>query len=249
VSRGWFASVEGDAALITSRPVRWGLGDAALGLLLAQAVSLVATLAVFAALGYLDDPGFTADDLSLETIAFLQMFLWGGYGGVALYSASRKGNGPVLDLGWKFRWPDLYQGLIIGVGTQWAAGIMYALMFLFLPEQDVSEAARNLTDRASGFGILALLFVVVVGAPVIEELFFRGLLLRSLQRRFGAWSAIVISSLVFAVVHLQLLQFPALFLFGFVAGWLTIRSGRLGPAIWAHVAFNSWTVAILLLVS
>ena len=48
---------------------------------------------------------------------------------------------------------------------------------------------------------------------------------------------------MFAAVHLQLLQFPALVLIGLVLGWLTLRTGRLGPAIWAHVAFNATATA------
>ena len=44
-----------------------------------------------------------------------------------------------------------------------------------------------------------------------------------------------------------MLSAAALVLFGLVAGWLTLRSGRLGPAIWTHVGFNGVTVLTLLL--
>ena len=51
---------------------------------------------------------------------------------------------------------------------------------------------------------------------------------------------------MFGAVHLQLLQFPALTLIGLVLGWLTLRYGRLGPAIWAHIAFNAVATVMLL---
>jgi membrane protease YdiL (CAAX protease family) len=47
--------------------------------------------------------------------------------------------------------------------------------------------------------------------------------------------------------HLQPLQFPALLVFGVILGVLTVRYGRLGPALWAHVGFNATTLASLLL--
>jgi membrane protease YdiL (CAAX protease family) len=114
-------------------------------------------------------------------------------------------------------------------------------------DRDLSAEARELTDKATdAVGVVLLVLVVVVLAPIIEELFFRGLLLRSLERRVGRWGALIISSLVFGAVHLQALQFLALTVIGLVLGWLTQHFGRLGPAIWAHVAFNGVATALLL---
>jgi membrane protease YdiL (CAAX protease family) len=95
---------------------------------------------------------------------------------------------------------------------------------------------------------VAVLFVfLVIGAPVVEELFFRGLLLRSLDRRFGTPAAVIGSALVFGLVHYELLQLPALILFGIVLAVLAERTGRLGPGIAAHAAFNAATVLSLTL--
>jgi membrane protease YdiL (CAAX protease family) len=54
---------------------------------------------------------------------------------------------------------------------------------------------------------------------------------------------------VFGVTHFQLLQFPALVAFGAVLGFLALRTGRLGPSIVAHMAFNAVTVTALVLTS
>ncbi|MEY2447361.1 MAG: protease family protein, partial [Acidimicrobiaceae bacterium] len=51
----------------------------------------------------------------------------------------------------------------------------------------------------------------------------------------------------FGAAHFEPLQFPALFAFGLVAAGLATRTGRLGPGMWAHVAFNAVAVAGLLL--
>jgi membrane protease YdiL (CAAX protease family) len=61
--------------------------------------------------------------------------------------------------------------------------------------------------------------------------------------------AIVGSSAVFGLVHFQLLQFPALMVVGVVNAVLTLRTGRLGPAVCAHVAFNGTAVAVQFVVT
>jgi len=79
-------------------------------------------------------------------------------------------------------------------------------------------------------------------APVVEELFYRGLLLRSLERSLPRAAALVTSALIFGAVHFELRLLPGLFIAGLVFGWLVQRSGRLGPGIFAHIGFNSVTI-------
>jgi membrane protease YdiL (CAAX protease family) len=136
---------------------------------------------------------------------------------------------------------------VVGIVTQLVViPIIYAPLLRLLDDPDLSAEAKALTDRAHGVGIALLVILTIVGAPIIEELFFRGLLLRSLLRRLPPWAAIGISSLLFAFVHFQPLQFLALAIFGAIAGTLAWRSGRLGPSICAHMAFNATTVIVLL---
>ena len=55
----------------------------------------------------------------------------------------------------------------------------------------------------------------------------------------------VVSGLIFGASHFELLQLPALALVGVFFAVLVVKTGRLGPAIWAHVAFNTITVVAL----
>lgn len=227
--------------------VDWDLKDALLALVVAQVAALVGSILILYSAGYT-----TPDEIDAAPLWMLlltQVPLWLGYGGITLWATTRKGHGPVLDLGWRFRWPDIPFGLVTGALVQLVAvPILYIPIRLLAPDEDLSEPARELADRATEpLSVVMLLLITVVGAPIVEELFFRGLLLRSLERRFGPLTAVVGSSLVFGAVHFQWLQLPALVLFGAVCAWLTLRSGRLGPAIWAHVGFNLVTVLALLL--
>ena len=224
---------------------RWGLGEAALGLLVANVAAVVIGVMILGAMGEADtDP----DDYSLALVALLQIPLWTGYLGAPLWAAARKGRGVVEDFGLRVKAVDIPVGLALGAATQVVLiPLLYLPIFWLIGDRDLSEEARSLTDRADNpVGVVLLVLIVVVGAPIIEELFFRGLLLRALEKRWNATVGLVVSSLVFGAVHFQPLQTPALVLFGFVAGVLAIRTGRLGASIFAHVAFNAIAVATLL---
>jgi hypothetical protein len=112
---------------------------------------------------------------------------------------------------------------------------------------DLAEPARALADKAQGpWGWIVLGLVVVAGAPLVEELFYRGLLLGALRKRgLGPVLASVICGAVFAAMHLQPLQFLGLFVLGTVLSGLVLRTGRVGSAVVAHATFNAVTVALL----
>lgn len=228
------------------REPTWGLGDAFGGLLLANVIAVVVGGLILAATG---NESVESEDLSLVLVAVLQIPLWVGYLGAPMWASRRKGNGLAQDFGFRQRAIDVPVGLAAGIATQLALiPLLYVPIFWLTGEQDLSGPARELTDRATDpLGVALLVAIVVIGAPIIEELFFRGLFLRSVERRLGTGWAVAITSIVFGAIHLQILQFPALAFAGLVFALLTVRSGRLGPAIWDHVGFNGVAVATLVL--
>jgi membrane protease YdiL (CAAX protease family) len=226
----------------------WGLGDAAVGWLIALAGGAIASTIVLSANGLEPDQ---QEELSLGWVAVAQVGLWVGFLGVPWFAARVKGRGLVQDFGLRCTPSDVGIGAAWGTVTQLVLiSLLYAPIFWLtdIGAEEMSAPARDLTDRASDpFGVVMLVLIVGIGAPVFEEIFYRGLLLRSLERRFGQQWAVVGSGVVFGLAHFQPLQAPALIMFGVVVGSLTVRYGRLGPAIAAHVVFNMVTVVSLLL--
>jgi uncharacterized protein len=174
--------------------------------------------------------------------------LWLGLVGAAVYASRTLGTGSLSrDFGWRIgAWWDLPVGAAIGLASQYAL-----IPLLYLPfrtvDHSLSHQLSQPAQRETGSAHTALAAVVVllflaVGAPLVEELFFRGLLLRSLMVRFPAPVAVVVSALLFALAHFEPLQFAGLALFGVVLGILAWRTGRLGPSIGAHMAFNAAAV-------
>jgi len=168
--------------------------------------------------------------------------------------ASRKGAGRLSsDFGLRFRWSDLGVGLLVALAVQLL--VLPGIAFLLRPllgEPEVSGPVEDLLDKAQGLAFVVLLLSVCVGAPLVEELFFRGLLLRSLQRRVAAGLAVAASATAFGLSHASSLPAEAVILvivsltvFGAILALLAIRTGRLGASIVTHAVFNLFTLLYL----
>ena len=100
--------------------------------------------------------------------------------------------------------------------------------------------------------LVLLLLALGVVAPLTEELLFRGLVLPGLTRRYGFPIALISSSLLFGLFHLNPWQALPAALAGLYLGWLRHRTGGVGHSMLAHAVFNGlpfiaaalgWTVA------
>ncbi len=97
---------------------------------------------------------------------------------------------------------------------------------------------RLLLGEMMSPGIVPLLFACVA-APVLEEMLFRGVILRSFLRQYSRTRAILWSAAIFGVAHLNLYQLASAFAIGIVAGWLYERCRSLWPCILLHAAYNA----------
>ncbi len=149
-------------------------------------------------------------------LAVVNAPLWLGLAGAPLL-ARRAGLSWRRDLGWGMSAIDIPAGLALGIATQFALIPLYEVIFLFFGEQDVSGPARSLVASVdSPLDLLGLLVITVVMAPLTEEIAYRGLLFRGIRDMerghvgSGVVVAAVVSSVIFAASHFQLIQFPGL---------------------------------------
>ena len=153
------------------------------------------------------------------------------------------------DLGLQFRWIDL----AIGLGCWFAAVVTQIVVSLVLQALGLplGSNTEDITDSTTDpMLFVALAVTAILVAPVVEELFFRGLLLRSFKSRLVPWLAGVVQGLIFGAIHVQvglgvanLTLISALAGVGIVFGFFADRVGRLGPVIVAHGILN--TIAVL----
>ncbi len=228
---------------VPARAVRWNVRDALLVLLGAQLLSILWAVTL---LGVAYGPDAVPDPLPITVAALANLGLAAGYFFGPLLVCRTKGNGAVDDLGARVKPADVPLGIALGICTQ-----LVLLPLLYWPiswfvDGDPSEAAKELValvDTPFEWAVLVLSAVVI--APVVEELFYRGLFLRAVQARLGPVPAAIITSAVFAAVHRQLLPLPGLFVFGLIAAALALYTGRLGPSWALHVGFNATTLVVL----
>jgi membrane protease YdiL (CAAX protease family) len=137
----------------------------------------------------------------------------------------------------------------IGWGFVAVVGFFIVMIpYTLLLEPETQETVDVIADEQSVAALIALGVLVIVAAPISEEIFFRGFFFGSLRRHLPFWGAMVISGLLFGLVHVPTgpLQAPPLALFGMALAWLYERSGSLLPPIAAH-AFLNWNAFMITL--
>jgi membrane protease YdiL (CAAX protease family) len=115
-------------------------------------------------------------------------------------------------------------------------GVVIQLLGVKVPVSDL-DPTRLFAPGVPG--VIMLVVVAVILAPVTEEMIFRGVLLPAFAHRWGVTAAVAGSSLVFSVIHLTPVALPALFLFALLLGTLFVRTRSLWVCIVSHALFNA----------
>ena len=142
-------------------------------------------------------------------------------------------------------------GVPLGIASQyilmnivnWPLSKLFPNTFSF---DEISQRATDLTDTASGWWKIVLILVVVVGAPIVEEIVYRGAVQSHLQRTAGTAAALLGTAVIFAAIHMSFIEFPGLFAFALVLGYARLRSGTIGLSIVTHMAFNAAGLVLVL---
>ena len=235
---GWYpgAPVTVDDALEAGRELvapRWGIPDALLAIVGSLLLAVVAVVVVAGTVG--------AGAASGVTLLVGLLVPWLALAGWPLLATRLRGNGPVVDLGIRLRRADWVWGLGGGIAAL-ALGIVAGLLTqAIVGEYDsaAGDAAQELADSGQRPVLVAFAVLVALGAPVAEELAFRGLLFASLAKR-GVPAAlnVTLTTVAFALFHFEPTRIGVLLVIGAVLGVVRWRSRSLGAAIVAHGVNN-----------
>lgn len=295
--------VEGFATQAPRKKKAWGALDTVWGLLgiIGAQLIIVPFLMLLAIAQYnirMDEPGavLTLMD-SLEKvvmtgpgIVLALMSQWVVFVGFPLLASYRKGHRSLAkDFGLHFKVSDFHNGLILAVGMQ---ALMFAISWLLHQTSLNLSDADNTNQVTDHVGIMLVIMIIgaTIGAPLTEELFFRGLLLRGYLRKFarvdlapvlpgvtdhlhektvsetrrkvGVVCAVLLSSVIFGMMHLQMDTGPngevvmnaghwvvvaQTGLLGLIFAVVAVKTRRIGLPIVAHFFFNSASIALVLL--
>lgn len=242
----------------------WGLGDAWAGLGIGLAISASLTIGMMIVVFLLDtnlrellldEPDTAIMEIVTHPAVLLGSLvgLWGAFIGAPLWASYQKGQKSLKrDFGLQLILQDIWIGIAAGLllrGIE--VGGAYILQLL---GADVEQAENTdiLTSQESTIGFLLIAAAVAIGAPFFEEVYFRGLWLRALLKRgTGKVAAVIISSLIFGLLHTsgptvtgaQLVVVTGLI--GAALAVLALKTGRLGCSIVAHATFNLTAVILV----
>jgi uncharacterized protein len=223
-----------------------GFGIAILGFFGAIALSLLCAKLAAAA---------GARTLTVPNVVIAQFGLWAGLCFTAqIVARRRRPGGTIADYGFE-RPTGSEVGIGIGIGV---GGLMVAtrvaveLRHLF-PDNGGSHlfvSSRPSYALVYVFGLLAC-----IGAPIVEELFFRGVVQTALTRDLGIAPAIVIQAMLFGLAHFELgmtlneaaVRCGTVMVLGLFNGWLRAQTGRLGAGMVAHATYNTIVTVITLI--
>lgn len=226
--------------------IRWGIGDVFIGLLLWLAGGILASVIALAIWGNgALDSSDGIDSLGIGVVALSMVAGWPGFLGWPILATRFKGQRSLVrDFGLSIRLVDLGWGVLgglIALALSIAAGIVWRL----LTDEPEPTNADFIPSHPSGATALLVFLLVAVCTPIVEELFFRGLTMRAIGRRYGLPIGVAASSILFGLLHFQGSGLHGPFiagvtaLYGAVFALLVVRAGgRIGPSIIGHMVVN-----------
>jgi membrane protease YdiL (CAAX protease family) len=231
------------------------MGDIFYGLLLWIGVSTAASV-VLVLLGVIGEDDLDGGEvsLSLGALAVSLAAGWVGTVGWPIVASYRKGQRSLArDFGLEVRGVDVGWGALCGLAAM-AVAVIGNLIWLAVSDDDPPSNAGFLPDDPVLWEVLGIWLLVGVCTPIAEELFFRGLALRAIGRRWGLAIALPVSSLLFGALHVSSFDVQGLFFMVVTAGYgavfgafVILKGGRLGPAIVGHALVNTVATIPLLL--
>jgi membrane protease YdiL (CAAX protease family) len=215
---------------------RWGPRRVAGGV-----AALLAIVVVEAAIVGAFDPDLSSLGAKLVLQAMLALTLVA----VAFRAAEPEGTADPAVLG-------LHRPLLPAVRLTvkaYAAYFAFALVYAALLQPHQKDLTRDLGFGHGAIGAVAAGVLIIVAAPISEEIFFRGFMFGGLRKRLSfAWAALI-SAVIFGAFHYtgvnSLGVIPQLAILGLVQAWLYERSGSIYPTIALHMFNNAIAFAIL----
>jgi len=185
-------------------------------------------------------PAARTDIVNLGAVEAL-VFVLGTFGVLSVYA---RGRGARQVLGLRPTHPALgVFGLALGITLQLPAQSLEQLVLRAFPMSNAELLSRSLLFRGGSAGqVVALLVVVGCVGPLVEELFFRGALFGGVRRAQSVAGAVLVSSLAFALSHLEWRNWVPLLVVAFALGYLRAVGGSLLPCLALHVGFNTVTI-------
>ena len=130
----------------------------------------------------------------------------------------------------------------IGLGTVGFGLILTNLIMTGLEGTEILQSALDLMENAfsvqGGLDGLVVILVVIIGAPLVEELLFRGVLFEELANIVSIKTTIILTALIFGLYHFNILQTPNTIIMGLVLAYVYYKTKSIKAPIIVHATNN-----------
>ena len=224
--------------------IAWGLPDALLCWLAGYLGAILASFPLYANQGGTDIDTKLVFGIILPAQQLTVVL-------AVVYVSRLKGQKSLArDFGFVVRLRDA-KALIVGAVLEVALTLALIPILQLDPDAQNQQLLSDLKEHRDVGTVILFVVGAVIFAPIVEELLFRGVLLRALLRRVEPVTAILGSAIIFALVHYvgdpNTLPFlPALTGLGAVLALVALRSGDLSLSIFIHAGFNLTTTILFL---
>ncbi len=159
----------------------------------------------------------------------------------------------ILDTGWNnwTRWPKLGLGvwvslLLILAGLAVLLSNIPIAVDYFYPMSEEYRAFFEQYLRADSAGELIVLLLVAAIVPgICEEVAFRGLIQGGVRYTYGPTIGVIVTSVLFALIHLSVWNFFALLVMGLFLSTIREMTGSIWPGAVAHALNNGAALALI----
>ena len=134
-------------------------------------------------------------------------------------------------------------GTCVALGVFGQIAILFILNVIPFPESWIDMLEENNASISDGSVAMQIITVAIM-APITEEIIFRAGVCGSLKTGVHKWLAIIVSSLVFGIMHLNPIGIIYATVLGILMGWLYTRFNSLLPSLVFHFAFNSTSLLL-----
>ena len=139
----------------------------------------------------------------------------------------------------KFRAKSVPLGVVGVLAIQPVSLAILAIVKMISGTDGSSQAAEKaLTGNGDSMGFVIAMIYSVVFAALFEEIFFRGFMLSAMSPVSKNF-AIIVSALLFSLLHANFGQFPNTFIVGLIHGYIAVKCGSILPNILAHMLTNA----------
>lgn len=161
---------------------------------------------------------------------------------------STKGIAKILAIDQRPKWSSLYY-VLIGYGVYFLLSIVFLLLAQgVIPGFSVDQKQEVGFDQlGSNFEYIMAFIALVVLAPIVEEVIFRGFLFTQVRKNINFWWTALIVSLVFGLIHLQWNVGVDVFALSLVLCYVREKTGTIWAGIGIHMLKNLLAYTILFL--